>query len=210
MSTLPREGGAGTNSATLQSYEDRTAAYIDGTSQVVAGASKAWIDAALDGLPADARILELGSAFGRDAAYIAARGFAVGCTDAVPSFISHLRDKGFPARRLNVLTDPIEGRYDLILANAVLLHFDRREFVVVLEKLARAAARGGRIAFSLKRGIGETWSTDKLGAPRYFCYWEPDALKPILDRVGFARWTVDEAQTDRAHAAWLYVIATVP
>ena len=35
-------------------------------------------------------------------------------------------------------------------------------------------------------------------------------LRPILDACGFAHWHIEEAQTGRAHAAWLYVIATLP
>ena len=210
MTTLAHDDASGTNGTTLRSYEARTDAYIGGTSHVVAGPSKDWIDAALDGLTPASAILELGSAFGRDAAYIASRGFAVECTDAVPSFVSHLQERGFRARLLNVITDEVEGAYDLILANAVLLHFTRREFASVLGRLIGAAKPGGRIAFSLKRGHGESWSNDKLGALRYFCYWEPDDLRPILDACGFAHWHIEEAQTGRAHAAWLYVIATLP
>ncbi|MGY2050723.1 class I SAM-dependent methyltransferase [Methylobacterium sp. JK268] len=201
---------AGRNRETLRSYESRIAEYIAGTAQEVSGATRDWIDAALSGLSSEARILEIGSAFGRDAAYIAGKGFAVTCTDAAAGFVAHLRERGFDARPLNVLTDPLPGPSDLILANAVLLHFDRDACAAVLAKLARALAPGGRLAVSLKRGSGEEWSTDKLGAPRYFRYWEPEALEPLLAAAGLARWTIAEAVTARRHAAWLHVIATAP
>ncbi|MCR6630670.1 MAG: class I SAM-dependent methyltransferase [Magnetospirillum sp.] len=145
----------GANRETLRSYEDRVREYIDGTLQVVTGEAKDWIDAALANLPSGARLVELGSAFGRDAAYVASRGFDVECTDAVPGFVSHLRAHGFNARLFNALTDDLDGRYDLILANAVMLHFDRGEFALVLGKLLRSLKSGGRFAFSLKRGQGE-------------------------------------------------------
>ncbi|HLN23263.1 MAG TPA: methyltransferase domain-containing protein [Patescibacteria group bacterium] len=195
------------NSETLRSYDGRVQEYIDGTAQTVSGAAKEWIDAALSGLPAEAKLVELGSAFGRDAAYIAAQGFAVECTDAVPGFVSQLQDRGFTARRFNVLTEDLGDRYDLILANAVLLHFDRREFSFVLKKLLRSLNSGGRFAFSLKRGQGESWSSEKISAPRFFCYWEREDLEPLLRDAGFAGWNIEAAQTTRAHVDWLFVIA---
>lgn len=158
-----------TNSATLQSYEARVQEYIDGTSQTVGGAVKDWIDAALVGFSPEARIVELGSAFGRDAAYIVSKGFEVECTDAVAGFVSQLQAKGFNARHYNALTDDLGDEYDLIFANAVLLHFNKAELASVLKKLLHSLKRGGRLAFSLKRGQGEAWSVAKIGAPRFFC-----------------------------------------
>lgn len=199
-----------TNGETLRSYETRIQEYIDGTSQEVSGAAKDWIEASLAGLLADAKILELGSAFGRDAAYVVSRGFGIECTDAVPGFVAHLRERGFCARQFNLLTDSLADRYDLILANAVLLHFAADEFAMVLKKLRAALKGGGRLAFSLKRGQGEEWSTGKLGAPRFFRYWQPEGVAPYLRDAGFAQWSIDEAQTARAHAEWLFVIASAP
>lgn len=200
----------GSNSETLASYQDRVQQYVDGTAQEVFGAAKAWIDRALDGLATDARILELGSAFGRDAAYMAAKGFTVECSDAVPGFVALLREKGFAARRLNLLTDAVDGPYDLILANAVLLHFTRAEFAAVLTKLAAALNPGGRLAFSLKKGLGEAWSDAKIGAPRYFCYWDCETLEPALSEAGLAHWDLREEMTERAHGEWLFLIARAP
>ncbi len=198
------------NSKTLRSYQERVQQYIDGTSQDVTGAAKDWIDAVLSDLPAGARLVELGSAFGRDAAYIASRGFDIECTDAVPGFVLQLQSRDFKARCFNAITDELDGRYDLIFANAVMLHFDRGEFAFALGKLFRSLKSGGRFAFSLKRGRGESWSNEKIGAPRFFCYWQPDDLEPLLRDAGFARWSIGEAGTQRAHAEWLFIIARAP
>jgi SAM-dependent methyltransferase len=201
---------SGSNSRTLRSYEERVQEYIDGTSQSVGGAAKDWIEAALSGLPTEARLIELGSAFGRDAAYIASKGFDVECTDAVPGFVSHLQARGFKARQFNALIDNLADRYDLILANAVMLHFNRDEFAAVLGKLLGSLKAGGRFAFSLKKGSGESWSEEKIGAPRFFRYWEQQDLASVLRKAGFAEWSITDAQTERAHAEWLFVIAVAP
>ena len=196
-----------TNSETLQSYEARVQEYIDGTSQILVGAAKEWIDAALADLSPEAKIVELGSAHGRDAAYIVSKGFEVECTDAVAGFISQLQAKWFNARHYNALTDDLGNEYDLILANAVLLHFNKAELALVLRKLLHSLKKGGRLAFSLKQGQGEVWSVAKIGAPRFFCYWEQAELEPFLGSAGFTRWSIEEALTGRVHAEWLFVIA---
>ena len=49
-----------TNKTTIQSYNEHIQDYIDGTPQEVSGSVKLWIDASLDGLSLDARILEIG------------------------------------------------------------------------------------------------------------------------------------------------------
>jgi len=201
---------SGSNAGTLQSYQDHVQDYIDGTSQTVSGAAGSWIDAALSGLPTTARLFELGSAFGRDAAYMAAKGYAVDCSDAVPAFVASLTARGLSARVFNLLTDELTDSYDLVLANAVLLHFTRDEFLFALKAVCRSLTAGGRFAFSLKRGQGEEWSSAKLGAPRFFCYWQPEQLEPLLAEAGFSSWTVETAVTQRAHADWLFVIAVAP
>jgi SAM-dependent methyltransferase len=195
------------NTETLRSYGGRVQEYIEGTSQIVSDVAKDWIDAALSGLKAKAKILELGSAFGRDAAYILSKGFHVECSDAVEGFVSHLRARGFNARPYNAITDDLTEKYDLILANAVMLHFDRREFAFVLKKMLRSLSDGGRLAFSLKAGEGESWSDAKIGAPRFFCYWRKDELEPFLTDAGFSSWSIEMASTDRSHAEWMFIIA---
>ena len=197
----------GSNARTLLSYDERVEAYVDGTSQDVTGPAKDWLDEALQGLSQTARLLELGSAFGRDATYIQSLGYCLDCTDAVPGFVELLRQRGFSARLLNLLTDELVGPYDLIIANAVLLHFNQAEFSQVLAKIKAALRSGGRFAFSLKAGQGEGWSTEKIGAPRYFCYWTPQDLESPLKAAGFSDWKIAQAQTTRAHADWLFVIA---
>ncbi|MBB4197421.1 hypothetical protein CCR94_12480 [Rhodoblastus sphagnicola] len=200
----------GANEATLRAYDDHVRAYVEGTAHEVGGAPRDWIDRALDGLPATARIIEIGSAFGRDAAYVASKNFAVECTDAASGFVAELRARGFDARQFNLLTDDFGATYDLILANAVLLHFNREDLPRVLAKARAALNPGGRLAFSLKGGEGEGWSSAKLGAPRYFCYWRAEPLAALLAGAGFARWSIVEAQTNRAHADWIFTIATAP
>jgi SAM-dependent methyltransferase len=198
-----------TNPTTVQSYDDHIQEYIDGTPQTVEGFVQEWIDRALEGLPTDAKILELGSAFGRDANYIESKGFRVERTDVTPGFVTLLQEQGHAARLLNAITDDFGSGYDLIFADAVLLHFTREETRSVIAKAYGALSEHGRLAFTVKYGEGETWSDEKLGAPRFFCYWTKETMQPLLETAGFASINIrdDFTATVGSKAKWVQVIA---
>jgi SAM-dependent methyltransferase len=190
------------NSKTLNAYEAHVQEYIDGTPQEVGEHVKVWIDAALVKVPQDAKILELGSAFGRDAAYIEAAGFTVQRTDATKAFVDLLQDKGYTARVLNIITDDLDGPYDMVFANAVLLHLTAEEFQAAVAKIYASLREKGIFAFTVKQGTGTEWSDTKLGAPRFFQYWAEQPLRQVLEDNNFA---VLELATDSAQK-WLHVI----
>jgi hypothetical protein len=93
------------NSRTINSYDGHVQQYIDGTPREVSGTVKEWIDRTFTDVPKSAHILELGSAFGRDAAYLQDQGYHIECSDATPAFVDLLRQKGFDAHSLNAITD---------------------------------------------------------------------------------------------------------
>lgn len=195
-----------TNETTISSYNTHIQQYVDGTPHEVTGVVKDWLDSSLVDLPKHARILELGSAFGRDAVYLAGLGYSVECTDATPAFVDLLRQKGFSAKVLNAITDELPQGLDYVLANAVLLHFTRDEATLVIKKVFDALNVNGRFVFSLKQGEGDGWSEEKLGAPRYFCYWTDRQIHSVLDAAGFVDIQIfgDKAT---ANATWLQMIA---
>lgn len=198
------------NQRTLDAYENHVQDYIKGTVQNMGdGSVKQWINNFLAGLPKTARILEIGSAFGRDAAYIQSKGYKVECSDATQAFVDLLNQKGLHARKLNAITDDISGPYDLIFANAVLVHFTREETAQVLHKIFSALKEGGIFAFTVKQGKGEEWtepSDDKLGVSRYFCYWDEDRLRQAVLDAGFSDVrAVGDQLTSRA--TWVHVVA---
>lgn len=201
---------AGSNEKTLNAYRLRAQNYVERTTPEISGAARVFLDDACRGLPRDARCLEIGAAFGRDAEFLRAKGFAVECVDAVEAFVEILRAKNFDAKLFNLLTDQFSRQYDLIYANAVLLHFTVDEFALALAKCRRALEPGGRFAFSLKAGEGEIWSDAKLDAPRFFRLWRGDQLPQFLRSAGFGDWDIVEAHTERAHADWIYAIARAP
>ncbi len=173
------------NALTLQSYELGLNEYIAKTPDEVSGNLKVWIDQTLGLLSKQPRIIEIGSAFGRDSCYMETQGFQVQRTDATQGFVDLLQNKGYSALLFNILTDDFESTYDLIFANAVFLHFTPLEFQKVLKKVRAALSYDGILSFSVKRGEGEEWTSAKVGHPRYFCYWQPQSIQSLLESSGF-------------------------
>jgi 2-polyprenyl-3-methyl-5-hydroxy-6-metoxy-1,4-benzoquinol methylase len=186
------------NHLTLQTYEQSVQEYIDGTPAEVSGATKEWIDWTLERLSSQATIIEIGSAFGRDANFIESQGFTVERTDATEAFVVFLQNQGHPVKQFNILTDAFHASYDLVFANAVFLHFPPSELETILKKVHATLKPDGLLAFSVKKGEGEEWSTAKVGKPRYFCYWTEDKMRYLLEKTHFQ--VVYFAEDER----WLY------
>jgi 2-polyprenyl-3-methyl-5-hydroxy-6-metoxy-1,4-benzoquinol methylase len=150
------------NQKTLQAYESGVDNYINATAHNTSGVVKSWIDAILTLLSPTASILEIGSAFGRDAKYIESQGFIVQRTDAAKSFLEYLHNFGYAAYHFNILTDPFTAHYDLIFANAVLLHFTPDELKSILQKIHMHLRPNGLLAFSMKVGLAKNGLQLKL------------------------------------------------
>ncbi|MGE0010410.1 MAG: class I SAM-dependent methyltransferase [Candidatus Babeliales bacterium] len=148
-----------------------------------------------------AAILEIGSAFGRDANYLESFGFMVDRTDATQGFVDLLCKNGYSARLFNILTDQFDETYDLIFANAVFLHFQPSEMAEVLAKIHQSLKRNGILSFSVKYGEGEEWSTEKVGLPRYYCYWNEEKIRALLVKQGYEILFLSCDET------WLQIIA---
>lgn len=176
-----------TNRTTLTTYQEKFNNYIAGTPHEVSGTQKDWIDRLLQRVDAKTSILEIGSAFGRDASYIQQAGYMnVTVTDAFDAAVDSLKEHGFTsAQKLNILTDEPEGEYGLIFASAVFLHFTENEFELALSNIHNHLGAKGLLAFTVKEGDGEEWSSAKMEAPRFFHYWREVPLKNMVQKCGY-------------------------
>ncbi len=175
-----------TNETTLETYQQYFDNYVNKTVAETSGTQKQWIDSLLGRVGHNAAILEIGSAFGRDASYIKEAGYTITATDAFDAAIEKLNQLGFAAVKLNVLTDELDGEYDLIFASAVFLHFTPDELRGVLGKLRARLKQDGLLAFSVKQGDGEEWTDEKMESPRYFCYWQKEPLTQLVAESGYS------------------------
>lgn len=112
-----------------------------------------------------------------------------------------LIEDGWDAIRFNVVEDEFAGKWDLVFADAVLLHLTRKEFSLSLEKAHAILEDNGRFAFTLKAGDGEEYSSEKLGMPRFFCYWQASDVENRLKDAGYSSYAVSE------HPGWIHVVA---
>ena len=195
------------NERTLATYERSVQRYVDGLAEPPPRYLR-WLDAFVALLPPGARVLELGCGPGRDADLLEERGVTVDRTDATAAFVDRLRETGTPARLLNAITDDFGGPYDAVFASAVLLHLSREDVARVLDKAAAATGPDGVLAFDVKEGDGDGWSTAKLDLPRHFTYWRRDALQELLDR---SPWQVVSMSGYRGRVEnWIEVLARRP
>lgn len=205
------------NDQTIQSYDDRAERWM---AETPAGYDethaplKHWIDAALAMLPSDARILEIGSANGRDALYMEQCGYVAERSDAAPAFVRYLRDAGFTARKLNVIHDDLGTDYDLIFANAVFPHFNQDDTAAALRNIYRSLRPGGMCAFNVKQGDEhETWVDEKLGQDhkRFMYYRDPrHLLRWIADSEYELMYLTRDNPGDRESHVWMDLILRRP
>jgi SAM-dependent methyltransferase len=195
------------NSTTIETYDQNIQKYIDATPAMDSG-TEAWLNALLANVTPQDTMLELGSGGGhRDATFITQKGYTLECSDATPAFVEYLKAHGFNASLLNAINDTYGTGYAAIVADAVLLHFTPEEVVQVLSNVREALTPHGYFAFTVKQGDGNEWTNNKLDAPRYFNYWQVDALKDLLQDNGFTViYTANDGESlDRK--TWIRIIA---
>lgn len=188
---------------TLRTYETAARRYRDQT-QGQSPELLAWLTDLAGRAGPGARVLELGSGPGADAAHLETLGLRVDRTDATAAFVEMLRADGHEARLLDARHDGFGGPYDVVLADAVLLHLNRLEFADALKRVRAAVRPGGLLALTLKEGDGEAWSTAKLDLPRHFTYWREPALRAELARAGWVPLSIEHVA---AREPWLFVLA---
>jgi len=201
-----------TKRVTVASYDAFAPEYAARTAELI-GRSRTQIGAFVAMVGDGARVLEIGSAQGRDAAALEAAGVSVRCTDITPAFVRILREQGRDADLLDPLTDDLadplrEAPYDGVWASASLLHVRREDLPTVLSRLADATRPGGALSIALKEGDGARFSTHgTISAPRHFTFWREGPLREVL---GAAGWQVADVATDRdqGEQSWLVVRAT--
>ncbi len=191
------------NQKTLETYTAGVQEYIEGTEGDTDEHTRTVIDLVLMDRPHDTTILEIGAAFGREAKYMASKGYQPDLTDGSAGFVEYLSAQGMPAKLLDVVNQPILWQYNVIFAFAVLLHFTDEDFDKAVANVRSALKKDGVFVFSLMRGEGERWTDAKLGAPRYFQYWQEDELRERLWGLGMS---VTEVR-DGLEGRWMFVVA---
>ena len=193
------------NDLTIKTYNENFDTYETKTPSMASGELKEWIDAFLGYLPQKASIIELGSATGRDARYIAREGYNVTCTDIIPRALEKLSQEGFDTSLYDFRDEPREEwlhRFDGYFANAVLLHAPQDVFEKALANIPKFIKPGGIAAFSLKTGTGEEITGRKMEAPRYFNYHSEEEVRALLAKLPFEILEISYGDAKK----WLHII----
>jgi predicted TPR repeat methyltransferase len=191
-------------SVTLASYEERAEAYLQDSTSTSLAVYEEFLCRVVSLLPGDAQMLELGSGPGRDALFFDTNGVAVRRTDGALAFIEWLRASGHRADLLEVTADEFGGPFDIVFANAVLLHLTVNQLDDVLTKAARAVGPKGLLAFTVKEGECAAWTTAKIDKPRYFAYWSEAAMRTHLTANGWEPLSI--AHEWGRTEPWLFIV----
>jgi SAM-dependent methyltransferase len=109
-----------------------------------------------------ARVLEIGAGHGAIAMWLADQVGPSGhvlATDVDLRFLERLKHPQLEIRRHNIVTDPVEGHFDVIHARLVLNHlFGQAE--AVIDKLYEALNPGGCLVFE-DGDVGTAWPADR-------------------------------------------------
>jgi SAM-dependent methyltransferase len=183
-----------TKRVTVASYDASATAYAEGAPDL-SDAVLEELDRFVGDLPAGARVLEIGSGAGRQAAVLEKAGLSVRRTDITPAFVALIRRGGHAADVVDPLADDLsdperDAPYDGVWASASLLHVRREDLPTVVRRVADVTCAGGVFHLSLKEGDGARFSTHgHVAGPRHFTFWREDQLREVLEGAG---WSVTE------------------
>ena len=205
---------ANANKKTIEAYNKNVEAYIRNTPKFYTPRHAKlieWIDHVLSLVPLNAKVLEIGSATARDANYMRSKGYSVTCSDAAERFVEKLRAQNEPVLLLNILTQNVPGRFNLIFANAVVQHFTPDDLAIALEKIYAGLTPGGVLAFNAKAGTGDHWVNEKFYDKRYTHLWRINDLRDVVLAANFEIVDMEEGIIgDLPSHIWIRINARRP
>ncbi|MCB8982699.1 MAG: class I SAM-dependent methyltransferase [Ardenticatenaceae bacterium] len=135
------------------------------------------------------RVLDVGCGAGFDTAVLRQHGLRAAGVDLSWGMMQAGRQRGLAVDfvQADMRALPFAAGLDGIWACASLLHVPRAQVPGVLHSFAALLRPGGVFYLSVKVGDDEAWTADKYGRQQYrfFTYWQPETLDPLLTAVGF-------------------------
>jgi len=173
------------NKDTLQVYEQNIEKYYELTPTEMGNEFGEFWNQQLEDLPKSSAILEIGTATGRTADYIESLGYVVQRSDVVDAFIRKHQKEGREIKKIDILQMNTEKEYDLIIAEAVVLHLNDKELQHAFTQIHTSLKEKGIFLFTFKDGEGEIVSSHKMGAPRYFNFWTESRMREMIVKEDF-------------------------
>ncbi|WP_280425074.1 methyltransferase domain-containing protein [Nocardia carnea] len=190
------------NNRTIEAYDRNIDVYLAKTPAVVEPdpaqhSPGGWLNVYAESLKLRAaqngrtpRVLDLASGpRPRDGRVYRDHGFEVTLSDASPRSVEMLRESGFDAREINMITDDFGGPWDGISINGGVPHLSDGQLDEVVEKAAASLADGGILAYNFKLADDSTEfvvhnAIVNKGAAKDYYLRSGDALAPWELRHG--------------------------
>lgn len=158
------------------------------------------------------KVLEVGTAGGRDAKVFINAGMNVTGTDVVESFLEQARELVPEGKFLNMDMRKLnfdDEQFDAIWANAVLLHAERADVPKIIENFYRMLKKDGKVHIRVKQGHGEGYRAEKLssGNERFFTYYTKEEVEKLLKNTGLKiiRSEIMNDERGREDTKWVSV-----
>ncbi len=144
-------------------------------------------------LPPDARIMEIGSGGGENAALLIQSGYNIIASDASDSFVLEMLKNDINAITFNVLEDDFINDIGGILCWRVFVHFTLEDAQEVLRKSYEALNDGGIMIFNAMNReyfkLDSEWKDMAgiyhMGVDRFYQYYNKSELDKIIVESGF-------------------------
>lgn len=172
------------NTSTLAGYEGCADDYAEMTAPKPEADDQPALVELLKVIRPGSYLLEIGSGPGWDADWLEERGLVVRRTDGAESFVQFQASRGRQAERLDVISDPLGGPYDGIVALHVLQHVEREILPSVFAGIAEAIRDGGAFLLALREGQGETAEIGSKGNEYYVALWPRSEIIAVLATLG--------------------------
>lgn len=126
-------------------------------------------------------ILEIGSAAGALAAWLAEQGHQVTCVEPADELAAKAAAKGLKVLSCSIQNFQGNYPYDSIIAISSLIHVPKAELPSQIEKIAKLLKSNGTFFVSFIEGEGEGLEDPtNLGKQRYFAKWRESELDDLL------------------------------
>lgn len=169
-------------------------------------------------LPKKAKILEIGSADGKNAEMLTELGFRMTASDVAEDFLSEIRKNGLSPIKFNVLKDEFPEKFDGVFLWRVFVHFTKEDVRTALSRIFENLKVQGRVIFNVmnldSKECSESGWVDfpgeyHLDAERFFHHFHEDELARLVQEIGFS---VVEIRKNGGESSdkWLCVVLEKP
>ncbi len=166
------------------------------------------------GLPAHARVLDLGCGAGLPVAHdLIARGFKVTGVDGSAGQIERARrnvpEGQFIQADMAAVDFPLES-FEAVGAFYSITHIPRDEHAALLQRIAGWLASRGRFVGSFGATAVENWIGEWLGTTMFFSHHDTEVTKKLIIAAGLVIEKAEVLQQDNEETRFLWVTAYKP